>query len=220
MIGGIFNNQLKTFIEKFFVMENEEEKKILSTILENKLYLSGEYSSQNKEILKSNGITAILNCTTKLPNHFKEEFFYLNLDLEDDDKQNIESTFEISHKFISENEKILIHCQAGVSRSPTIILSYLIKFENFNLKDAMNFVRKKRNIVFPNVGFVYQLIEYEKKIKKIEKSSLDFSEYLTEYFFDLFDDKMNQIELKKKIDEILKKNLNSLDDIIMEIYNL
>eukprot|EP01080_Neovahlkampfia_damariscottae_P005359 gene5359-9167_t len=199
--------------------KEEEKKKTLSTILENRLFLSGEYSTQNIQELKSKGITAILNCTTKLPNHFSDDFSYLNLDLIDDDKQNIESTFEISHKFIKENDTVLIHCQAGVSRSPTIVISYLMKYEGYNLRDAMNFVKKQREIVFPNVGFVFQLIEYEKKILNLKSSTLDFSSYLCEYFFDLFDDKMSQLELKQKIEEILKQKI-LLDDIILEIYNL
>jgi protein-tyrosine phosphatase len=63
--------------------------------------------------------------------------------------------------------KVLVHCHAGVSRSSTIVISYLMrKYINFSLNDALKFVKSKRPIIKPNKGFMKQLQKYEDKLKK------------------------------------------------------
>jgi protein tyrosine phosphatase len=191
-------------------MSNKE----ISIILDN-LMLSGEIPTKDKEILKANNVTAILNCSSELLNHFENDFSYLNIKVEDDDRVKIHKYFEICHDFINKHEKVLIHCQAGVSRSPTIVISYLMKHKNYSMKNAFDLVKNQRSVVFPNVGFVHQLMEYEKLINNSTVSSFDFSEYLTDYFYELFDDKMKREEFKGHLEKILEKN-STLNDI----YNL
>jgi protein-tyrosine phosphatase len=190
----------------------------ISNILDN-LLLSGEFPTKDKEILQSNNVTAILNCSSELLNHFENDFSYFNIKVEDDDRVKIHKYFDICHDFINKHEKVLIHCQAGVSRSPTIVISYLMKHKNYSMKDAFDLVKNKRNIIFPNVGFIHQLMEYEKLINNTSISSFDFLEYLTAYFYELFDDKMKREEFKVHLEKILEKNEN-LSDVIDDIYNL
>ena len=42
--------------------------------------------------------------------------------------------------------KILVHCREGVSRSATLVLAYLIKYQDMSLKDALTHVRSKRDL--------------------------------------------------------------------------
>ncbi|TFK66376.1 phosphatases II [Pluteus cervinus] len=56
---------------------------------------------------------------------------------------------------------ILVHCSAGVSRSPTIIAAYLIKRQGLTLKQALGLMIRARPIVCPNSGFLEQLKEME-----------------------------------------------------------
>lgn len=55
----------------------------------------------------------------------------------------------------------MIHCEAGISRSPTITVAYLIYKNNMEALEAYNFVKKLRPIVSPNFGFMGQLMELE-----------------------------------------------------------
>lgn len=61
--------------------------------------------------------------------------------------------------------KTLVHCVAGVSRSATLCIAYLVKYENMALRDAYYCVKQARPIIRPNQGFWVQLIEYERKIR-------------------------------------------------------
>ncbi|XP_014615161.1 PREDICTED: dual specificity phosphatase DUPD1 [Polistes canadensis] len=45
----------------------------------------------------------------------------------------------------------------GVSRSPTIVISYLMTLENISYDEAYEKVKSKRNCIKPNSGFVNQL---------------------------------------------------------------
>ncbi len=54
---------------------------------------------------------------------------------------------------------------AGISRSATIVIGYLMTTENMSLESAYKFVRKKRSLSFPNTGFVKQLKDYERELK-------------------------------------------------------
>lgn len=52
--------------------------------------------------------------------------------------------------------KVLVHCARGVSRSATLALAYLMIKERLTLVEAVEAVRRHRNIL-PNVGFLNQL---------------------------------------------------------------
>ena len=99
---------------------------------------------------------------------FPSEVTYLKFDLEDDDDQHIPNCFEKAHDFINNSQNnVLIHCYAGVSRSATIVLSYLIKYHNMTVQDAKAFVKKKRPCICPNHGFISQLIAFEKTVNPV-----------------------------------------------------
>jgi Predicted protein-tyrosine phosphatase len=57
----------------------------------------------------------------------------------------------------------LIHCVAGVSRSASLCLAYLIKYNQMNFHQAFHYLRSLRPCIRPNLGFFKQLINYEKR---------------------------------------------------------
>ena len=75
--------------------------------------------------------------------------------------------------------KTLVHCAAGeltflcfsltlpltgISRSTSLVLAYLIKYQRRTLKNAYLFTRHKRSCVCPNSGFWKQLIAFERSL--------------------------------------------------------
>jgi protein-tyrosine phosphatase len=93
---------------------------------------------------------------------------YLNVICDDNPCVKIGSLFDQSHEFIdtsiSMGSNVLVHCYAGVSRSATIVISYLMKTYNMTYNDAFSVVKLKRPIIDPNFGFCLELMEYEETL--------------------------------------------------------
>ncbi|KFZ65332.1 Dual specificity protein phosphatase 22, partial [Antrostomus carolinensis] len=74
--------------------------------------------------------------------------------------------FRESIKFIHEcrltGEGCLVHCLAGVSRSVTLVVAYIMTITDFGWEDALSVVRAARSCANPNMGFQRQLQEFEK----------------------------------------------------------
>ena len=64
----------------------------------------------------------------------------------------------------SKDNNVLVHCSAGISRSPTLVLAYMMKKNHWTLDEAFDKMRKLRQIIDPNVNFIIQLREWEKII--------------------------------------------------------
>lgn len=57
---------------------------------------------------------------------------------------------------------MLVHCLAGISRSPTICIAYLMYSRHLSLDQAHDFIKQRRALISPNLNFMRQLAEYER----------------------------------------------------------
>uniref|UniRef100_A0A914PBD8 Protein-serine/threonine phosphatase n=1 Tax=Panagrolaimus davidi TaxID=227884 RepID=A0A914PBD8_9BILA len=64
-------------------------------------------------------------------------------------------------RFAGDGGKALVYCAAGISRSASICMMYLVIEENVTLRDAFIEVGRARRIICPNLGFWRQMIDYE-----------------------------------------------------------
>lgn len=122
------------------------------------LFLSSQDPTVNIEILKKYNIKHILSVGINLNLKFNSIKYYQCelLDLpESDILLPVKKCINIIHQ--NRHENILVHCNAGVSRSPTIVISYLMALENLSYDEAYEKVKSKRECIKPNNGFVQQL---------------------------------------------------------------
>ena len=114
-------------------------------VLDKFLYLGNAKASKNYSCLKEIGITHIVNISGK--QHFLSEFKYLRTYFEDSNESNLLENLEIIFKFIdecfNENGKVFIHCMGGVSRSPAVVVGYLIHKNKISFEKAFDIVKKK-----------------------------------------------------------------------------
>mmetsp|Transcript_10225 Transcript_10225/g.14085 ORF Transcript_10225/g.14085 Transcript_10225/m.14085 type:complete len:167 (+) Transcript_10225:252-752(+) len=111
-------------------------------------------------------MTHVVNASNRsAPNRFeKDGVKYLNIDLEDNMEVDLTPAFEKASAFandaINGGGIALFHCMVGKSRSPSLVISYLVKYKEMSLKDAFNLVKDKRSQVAPNPQFSEQLIKW------------------------------------------------------------
>ena len=61
---------------------------------------------------------------------------------------------------------VLVHCKASLSRSPALIIAYLMKYHSLSLKEAGKLLKSKFDATWPCDRFSYDLVEYERLLAK------------------------------------------------------
>lgn len=131
------------------------------------LYI-GSADAFNKDKLREHGITLVINCAREVPLMNIPEVEVVKLEIDDLPSSRIDRFFEKCSDLIKTNRdrgnSTLVHCAAGVSRSACIVLAHLMRCHNMALKKAYNYLKLRRPVIRPNVGFFRQLIEFERRL--------------------------------------------------------
>ena len=196
------------------------------------IFLGAANDAKNSYVIKDLGITHIINCCPKTvgclfngnDNNSDYENFnvkYCVINIEDVDNVPIGVFFQYGINFVEKalnesnkmqkkkkkkkNVNILIHCAEGISRSATILASYLMFVYKWSLDETLTLIRKHRPIISPNEGFMQYLKAWESEIKS---KSMVFVEENKEK-----DKEKNeeQTSKDKKLKQIDKNNLADSD---------
>lgn len=137
-----------------------------------RLFLAGSYKPQvtynyNSKIIETVKYDLIVSITLqKSENDFiprpETELFSLPGDPATAPKFDISvNTFKFANQIylkeaiqkidqaLSAQRKVLVHCQQGIDRSPTVVMAYIMSKYNVTYEQACNFVRSKRRIADP-----------------------------------------------------------------------
>jgi protein-tyrosine phosphatase len=128
----------------------------------------GNYQTKEQDILEKENISVVISALTEeeYERHMITEDDFPNCDwhrlvIDDTTDENINKHFYQVHEIISEAAKesknVLVHCYAGMSRSPTLIMAYLMIEYKLNLDQALKLVKERRTFIAPNKGFLRQL---------------------------------------------------------------
>lgn len=152
------------------------------THITDNIYLGSAFNAVSYYILKDLNIGLIVNVTEEISNWYPDEFTYITIPIDDDNKQSIqdylESTYQAIKKYQNDfpEKKILVHCFMGASRSASIAIFYLMKTVKnddgnpITLNQAIEIIKKKRSIVNPTFRLTKDIIN---KLKKKSKNELD-----------------------------------------------
>lgn len=144
----------------------------MNNVIEN-LYIGGISGTCDYKLLKSNGITHIVSAH---PATIYDDIKYHNVHVDDDERTDIYSYFYDAVQFIddaiSQNGNVFVHCYAGISRSASIVLAYLMAIKKYTLDSALELLISKRKICDPNSGFILQLKCFEWALSLMPKTHI------------------------------------------------
>ena len=126
------------------------------------LFLGNLRAAQDDQLLQAHNITCIVQClqdSSMAPAFRFAE--YCTVPVADFEGENIAFLLPKAVRFIHASRQagkaVLVHCAAGVSRSSTVVIAYMMATTQRNWEAALEFVRSRRRCVSPNPGFLLQL---------------------------------------------------------------
>ena len=163
-----------------FTIPSNEKDRHYAELIPGKMYLGDFSHAFDPNILKSGAFTHILNvsgwgglcCQRRWNKSFgtgsSEIPVWKIVKIRDLINVDIMSHFEECFEFLdsilydcdNRTNKVFIHCQAGISRSSTIAIAYLMKRNGWTIDRAYQHVLDARPIIKPNKGFMQQLLQY------------------------------------------------------------
>ncbi|XP_044533172.1 dual specificity protein phosphatase 6 isoform X2 [Gracilinanus agilis] len=72
--------------------------------------------------------------------------------------------FYLEDEARGKNCGVLVHCLAGISRSVTVTVAYLMQKLNLSMNDAYDIVKMKKSNISPNFNFMGQLLDFERTL--------------------------------------------------------
>lgn len=133
------------------------------------LFLGGKEAASDMSFIHANNIKAVLSVASiDSIKYENQEISHLVIDAYDTTTYNIRKDFQPSQDFIDfhlQHGNVLVHCEQGISRSPTIVIAYIMQKEKRLFSDVLHKVKKTRKQVNPNGGFYFHLDKYGEHLR-------------------------------------------------------
>ena len=137
------------------------------------LHLGARPGPEDVEGLKEAGITHVVSCLPEnrreligfLETDFETRFFPLRDSIHQDITPSVPRFLDAVSRVQDRGGQFLVHCEAGVSRSATLAVAFVMHAEAQGFYDAFHRVRSRRPAVLPNIGFASQLQRLEHRLR-------------------------------------------------------
>ena len=95
------------------------------------------------------------------PSELPSSVIEYSQDLDDSEEADLKTILmvclPIIHEALVFEEAILVHCQAGISRSASVVLAYLMSYKDMTMETAYQHLKGARPCISPNYTFCRQL---------------------------------------------------------------
>lgn len=129
------------------------------------IYLSNLSDALNQRLIKYHDIKTVFRLADEnhsdatSPYNDSIQYFYIPFDDTHASKYKLLAVCSEAYNIINSNTKgnVLIHCNIGRSRSPSVIIYYLMRQYKYFYKEAIDMIRNIKSNVAPNFGFTQVL---------------------------------------------------------------
>ena len=154
-------NKFKLYHKKYI---KEFPNEIPYHKITNNIFLGNQIASVDIDFIKSNNITHIINVTKNIPNSFNN-IIYLNIPIDTSNlNDDLYHYFDLSNKFFSNiiknNQKVLIHCKYGHTRSTLFLAIFLIYYYNYKPDYVINLIRNIRPNTLLRINVIKKIFNY------------------------------------------------------------
>lgn len=140
--------------------------------IENNLYLGGVSYIKDDFFDNIDSIVSLIEpgqLQMFAKNYDIEKKNHLHISISDnmsaDILSHLNSIIEFIERELLQGKTVYVHCAAGISRSSTCVIAYMMKRYNMTTTDAYAHVKQKRRIISPNMHFMASLYIFEKWLK-------------------------------------------------------
>ena len=99
-------------------------------------------------------LTAAAFIEPSFPSHFEYKVVKIYDDSQSTLKDFLPECIEFMNRIINSGKRIYVHCEHGCSRSPSLVIAYLMATKNISLDDAFELISSKRPCILPNDSFI------------------------------------------------------------------
>ncbi|XP_037542552.1 dual specificity protein phosphatase 19-like [Nematolebias whitei] len=137
------------------------------------LLLGSQDAAHDFGTLRKHKVSHILNVAFGVENMFSDLFIYKTVSIVDHPDTDLQLYMQDCCDFIEQSRRekgvVLVHCNAGVSRAPAVVIGYLMSCDGQSFDDAISLVKSTRPASDPNPGFLEQLRNHKLQKKNGSK---------------------------------------------------
>lgn len=158
-----FSHSVKITSLNFLEMGKREKSSSTSLVFPPSIFIGPVSAASSISLLQANSISHVLSVGTS-PSSKVPGVAYHRVSVTDSPSSSIlkisGTTCDIIEAALQSNNgtgRILVHCSAGISRSPAVVAAYLMKYHDMSLRMALGQIVRSRPQASPNSGFLQEL---------------------------------------------------------------
>jgi len=145
-----------------------------------RLYLGSQDNAEQKEKMMNLGITHVISIVGwgRYSHYCENCENYRYIPLRDNGSSDLLVLLDRYYNFMvgsqKPHNKLFIHCKLGQNRSASLVIGFLMRYQQCCLFDAYTFLKQKREIIHPHFKYMRQLRELDIQLNGVYSTPDDF----------------------------------------------